>query len=169
MKLLKYFGIASMAIAAPDERVFSDNDNFLNEKHDWWTDETTVEQMDLMKELTPGVIRHYFKSVPALKENFLKRFEKLTRNMESHNERCERKNASGRKRRDANDEERFLMAGITSKLTSDPQTGPLTSNFTDIFRSTSRFLDCSPRSCTMGNPYLLGRLSAPGPSNPSTC
>ena len=169
MKLLKYFGIASMAIAAPDERVFSDNDNFLNEKHDWWTDETTVEQMDLMKKLTPDVIRHYFKSVPALKENFLKRFEKLTRNMESHNERCERKNASGRKRRDANDEERFLMAGITSKLTSDPQTGPLASDFTDIFRSTSRFLDSSPRSCTMGNTYLLGRLSAPGPSNPSTC
>ena len=114
MKLFNFFGLASVAFAGPDERVFSDNDNFLNQKHDWWTDETTVEQMDLMKELTPGVIQHYFNSVPALEENFLKRFEKLTRNMEGHNERCERKNA-GRKRRDANDEERFLMAGITSK------------------------------------------------------
>ena len=118
MKLLKYFGIASLAVAGPDERVFSDNDNFLNEKHDWWTDETTVEQMELMKELTPGVIQHYFKSVPALEENFLKRFEKLARNMESHNSRCERQNPS-RKRRNANDEERFLMAGITSKYKND--------------------------------------------------
>ena len=119
MKLLKYFGIASLAIAAPDERVFSDNDNFLNEKHDWWTDETTVEQMDLMKELTPDVIRHYFKSVPALKDNFLKRFEKLTRNMESHNVRCERKNASGRKRRNA----KSTTAYTTSNLNSTEDTG----------------------------------------------
>ena len=118
MKLLKYFGIASLAIAGPDERVFSDNDNFLNEKHDWWTDETTAEQMALMKKLTPEVIQHYFKSVPVLEENFQKRFKKMARNMESHNLRCERQNPS-RKRRDANDEERFLMAGITSKFSFD--------------------------------------------------
>ena len=168
MKLLKYFGIASLAIAGPDERVFSDNDNFLNEKHDWWTDETTAEQMALMKKLTPEVIQHYFKSVPVLEENFQKRFKKMARNMESHNLRCERQNPS-RKRRDANDEERFLMAGITSKLTFDSLYSPLTSDFIDIFRSTSRFLDSRPRSCTMGNPHLLGRLSAPSPPNPSTC
>ena len=120
MKLLKYFGIASLAIAGPDDRVFSDNDNFLNEQHDWWTDETTAEQMALMKRLTPEVIQHYFKSVPVLEENFQKRFKKMARNMESHNMRCERQNPS-RKRRDATDEERFLMAGITSKLTFDPQ------------------------------------------------
>ena len=119
MKLLKYFGIASFAFAGPNERVFSDNDNFLNEKHDWWTDETTAEQMGLMKKLTPEVIQHDFKSVPVLEENFQKRFKKMARNMESHNMRCERQNPS-RKRRDATDEERFLMAGITSKLTFDP-------------------------------------------------
>ena len=38
--------------------------------------------------------------------------------MESHYLRCERQNPS-RKRRDANDEERFLMAGITSKFSVD--------------------------------------------------
>ena len=113
MKLLKYFGIASLTIGAPDERVFSDNESFLTEKHDWWTDETTSEQMELMKERTPTVIQHYFKSVPVLEENFQKRFKKFHRNMESHNLRCERQNPS-RKRRDATDEERFLMAGITS-------------------------------------------------------
>ena len=114
MKLLKYFGIASLAIGAPDERVFSDNESFLTEKHDWWTDETTSEQMELMKQLTPTVIDHYFKSIPDMQANFQKRFTKMHRNMESHNMRCERQNPS-RKRREATDEERFLMAGITSK------------------------------------------------------